>query len=147
MRVPAITQTQREARDYIHHKRGIAAELVQSGQQQLTELKFESRVHVDKLLSPGDTQQIETVLAQAEKLLTLCAEALPALQAFEDHFIMPGSFERLKAELVPEDQDPNDYEFADNYEAATWMADQVLLYSKHVNETLLPWLKNALGEI
>ena len=143
MRLPAVTQNQREARDYIHHQRGIAAELVQSGQTQLTDLKFESRVREDKLLSAGDTQQIETVVAQAEKLLTVCAEALPALQSFEDNFIMPGSFERLKADLATEDEDPYDLQFADNYEAMTWMADRVLLFAKHVNESLLPWLKDA----
>jgi len=147
MRIPALTQVQREARDYIHHRRGIAAELVQSCQAQLTDIKYEARVHVDKLLSAGDTQQIETVLAQAEKLLAACAEALPALQAFEDRFAMPAQFERLKQELIADHENPDRLEFADNYEAMTWLADRVLLFSKHVNETLLPWLKNALGEI
>lgn len=147
MRIPALTQNQREARDYIHHRRGIAAELVQSCQTQLTEIKFEARVHIDKLLSAGDTQQIESVLAQAEKLIEACAEALPALQTFEDRFAMPANFERLKQELIAQDESPDRLYFTDNYEAMTWLADRVLLFSKHVNETLLPWLKNALGEI
>jgi hypothetical protein len=147
MRLPAVTEAQRVSRDYIRDRRGAAAELVESAGRALVDLKYQARVQQEKLLSAGDTQQLETVMAQAERTLALCQEALPALQTFEDRFAMPAAFERLKAELVEEGEDPRSVQFGDNYEAMTWLADRVLLFAKYLTETQIPWLRNAIDEI
>jgi hypothetical protein len=145
--MPAVTEAQRVSRDYIRDRRGAAAELIESAGQALTDLKYQLRVQQDKLLSAGDTQQTETVLAQAEHLLEQLREALPALQTFEDRFAMPGAFDRLKAEFVSEGENARDILFGDNYEAMTWLADRVLLFAKHLSGTLVPWVRNAIDEI
>jgi hypothetical protein len=147
MRLPAVTEAQRVSRDYLRERRGAAAELVESAERALTDLKYQARVQEEKLLSGGDTQQLETVMAQAERTLAQCREALPALQTFEDRFAMPAEFERLKADFVTEGEDPQLIQFGDNYEAMTWLADRVLLFAKHLTETLIPWLRGAIDEI
>jgi hypothetical protein len=147
MRLPAVTEAQRVSRDYLRDRRGAAAELVESAERALTDLKYQARVQEEKLLSGGDTQQLETVMAQAERTLAQCREALPALQTFEDRFALPAEFERLKAEFVTEGEDPQLVQFGDNYEAMTWLADRVLLFAKHLSESLIPWLRGAIDEI
>lgn len=147
MRLPALTDAQRTSRDFIRDRRGAAVERIEQARNALPDLKYQARVQRDRLLSAGDIEQIETVLAQAERALAACEEALPALQAFEDRFTMPASFERLKGQFIAEGEDPNRLDWGDNYERMTWLADRVLLFSRHLTETLLPWLQGAIEQI
>jgi hypothetical protein len=147
MRLPALSEAQRTARDFIRDRRGAAAELIEHARVALPDMKYQARVQRDRLLSAGDIGQLETVLAQAERTLAACEEAMPALQAFEDRFTLPAAFERLKGQFVAEGEDANALYWGDNYERMTWLADRVLLFSRHLAETLIPWLRTALDEI
>lgn len=147
MRLPALSEAQRTSRDYIRDRRGAAAELIEHARTALPDMKYQARVQRDRLLSAGDIEKLETVLAQAERALAACEEAMPALKAFEDRFTMPASFERLKGQFVAEGEDANALYWGDNYERMTWLADRVLLFSRHLAETLLPWLRDALDQI
>jgi hypothetical protein len=147
MRLPALSEAQRTARDFIRDRRGAAAERIEHARNALPDMKYQARVQRDRLLSAGDIEQLETVLAQAERTLAACEEAMPALQAFEDRFTMPGSFERLKAAFIAEGEDPNALYWGDNYERMTWLADRTLLFTRHLTDTLLPWLREALEQI
>jgi len=147
MRLPALSEAQRTSRDYIRDRRGTTAELIEHARTALPDIKYQARVQRDRLLSAGDIEQLETVLAQAERTLSACEEAMPALQAFEDRFTLPGSFERLKLSFVAEGEDPSSLDWGDNYERMTWLADRVLLFARHLTDTLLPWLRGALEQI
>jgi hypothetical protein len=79
--------------------------------------------------------------------LEACEAGLPVLEQFEENFSLAPAFDRVARRFLAEDESPEALSFYSDYEAIQWLAERVVAYAQHVDTQLLPWLKNALGEV
>jgi hypothetical protein len=147
MRMPAITAEQREVRRVLKGALEEARPLVARGRAGLNDVLLEMEGTTRSFLAAGDMTQLNQVISAARESLEACEAALPVLGQFEENFSLAPAFDRVARRMLAEDEAPEELEFASDFEAIRWLAERVLAYARHVDSQLLPWLKNALGEV
>jgi hypothetical protein len=147
MRMPAIMAEQREIRRVLKGALEEARPLVESGRAAFNDVQLEMEGSTRPFLASGDTAQLNQVVGAVRESLEACEAALPVLEQFEENFSLAPAFDRVARRFLAEDESPDELQFYSDYEAIQWLAERVVAYAQHVDTQLLPWLKNALGEV
>jgi hypothetical protein len=145
--MPAITAEQREARRVLKGALQEARPLVDKGQAALNDFLLEMEGSTRAFLASGDSAQLQRVMADTQEILAASEAALPVLEQFEENFSVAPTFAQVARRFLAEDESPEAMRFFSDYEAARWLAERVVAYAQHVDGQLLPWLREALGEV